>query len=34
MVTAALRSVFSQENAAGLVERWDDLAASLDERFP
>ncbi len=29
MVTAALRSVFSQEDAVGLVERWDDLAASL-----
>lgn len=34
MVTAALRSVFSQEDAVGLVERWDDLAASLAERFP
>jgi putative transposase len=34
MVTAALRSVFSQEDAIGLVERWDDLAASLAERFP
>jgi transposase-like protein len=34
MVTAALRSVFSQEDAAGLVERWDDLANSLAERFP
>ena len=34
MVTAALRSVFSQEDATGLVERWDDLASSLTERFP
>ncbi|WP_094554839.1 transposase [Synechococcus sp. 1G10] len=34
MVTAALRSVISQEGAVGLVERWDDLAASLAERFP
>lgn len=34
MVTAALRSVFSQEDAVGLVERWDDLANSLAERFP
>jgi putative transposase len=34
MVTAALRSVFSQEDAVGLVERWDDLADSLAERFP
>ena len=34
MVTAALRSVFSQEDAIDLVERWDDLAASLVERFP
>ena len=29
MVTAALRSVFIQEDAAWLVERWDDLASSL-----
>ena len=34
MVTAGLRSVFSQENPVGLVERWDDLASSLAERFP
>jgi transposase-like protein len=34
MVTAALRSVFSQQDATGLVERWDDLASSLTERFP
>ena len=34
MVTAALRSVFSQENAAGLVEGWDDQARSLAEWFP
>ena len=33
MVTAAMRSVFSQEDAVGLVERWEDLAASLAERF-
>ena len=34
MVTAALRSVFAQGDATGLVERWDDLASSLAERFP
>ena len=34
MVTAALRAVYSQESFAGLVERWDDLASSLAERFP
>jgi transposase-like protein len=34
MVTAALRSVFSQEDAVGLVARWDDLSDSLAERFP
>jgi len=34
MVTAALRSVFSQEDAVGLVARWDDLSGSLAERFP
>ena len=34
MVTAALRSVFAQEDATSLVERWDDLASSLTERFP
>jgi transposase-like protein len=34
MVTAALRAVFSQESATGLVERWDDLASCLAERFP
>ncbi len=34
MVTAALRSVFSQADSVGLVQRWDDLAASLAERFP
>jgi hypothetical protein len=33
MVTAALRSVFAQENAAEIESRWDDLAASLAERF-
>ena len=34
MVTAALRSVFAQETAAEIESRWDDLAASLAERFP
>ena len=34
MVTAALRSVFAQENAADIEARWDDLASSLAERFP
>ncbi|MFM9101645.1 MAG: IS256 family transposase [Cyanobium sp.] len=34
MVTAALRSVFAQETEAELESRWDDLAASLVERFP
>jgi len=34
MVTAALRSVFAQENAADILSRWDDLAVSLAERFP
>ena len=34
MVTAALRSVFAQENAGEILTRWDDLAASLAERFP
>ena len=34
MVTAALRSVFSKEEATGLLERWDDPASSLTERFP
>jgi putative transposase len=33
-VTAALRSVFAQENATEILTRWDDLAASLAERFP
>jgi putative transposase len=33
MVTAALRSVFAQETAAEIESRWDDLAASLAERF-
>ena len=32
--TAALRSVFAQENAGEILSRWDDLAASLMERFP
>jgi len=34
MVTAALRSVFAQEKASEIEARWDDLAASLAERFP
>jgi hypothetical protein len=34
MDTAALRAVFAQEDATGLVERWDDLASSLAVRFP
>jgi transposase-like protein len=34
MVTAASRSVFAQETAAEIQSRWDDLAASLAERFP
>jgi len=34
MVTAAQRSVFAQENAGEILSRWDDLAASLIERFP
>jgi putative transposase len=34
MVTAALRSVFAQESADEIRSRWDDLAASLAERFP
>ena len=34
MVTAALRSVFAQEDATGILARWDDLATSLAERFP
>ena len=34
MVTAALRSVFAQDTAAEILSRWDDLAASLAERFP
>ena len=34
MVTAALLSVFAQESAEEIESRWDDLAASLAERFP
>ena len=34
MVTAALRSVFAQETAEEIESRWDDLVASLAERFP
>jgi putative transposase len=34
MVTIQLRSVFAQETAADILNRWDDLAASLAERFP
>jgi putative transposase len=33
MVTAVLRSVFAQETAAEIKSCWDDLAASLAERF-
>jgi transposase-like protein len=33
MVTAALRRVFAQENAAEILSCWDDLAPSLAERF-
>jgi transposase-like protein len=33
MVTAALRSVFAQEDASEIASRWDDLANSLAERF-
>jgi putative transposase len=34
MVTAALRSVFAQEIATEMLTRWDDLTASLADRFP
>ncbi len=34
MVTAALRSVLAQEEAAEIEACWDDLASSLAERFP
>ncbi len=34
MVTAALRLVFAQESADEILSRWDDLAASLADRFP
>jgi len=34
MVTAALRSVFAEETADEIESRWDDLAASLADRFP
>jgi len=34
MVTATLRSMFGQETAAEIESRWNDLAASLAERFP
>ena len=34
MVTAVLRSVFAQAEASDILARWDDLAASLAERFP
>lgn len=34
MGTAAMRSVFAQEDASEIESRWDDLAASLAEHFP
>ncbi len=34
MLTAALRSVFAQEDASEIESRWDGLPASLVERFP
>lgn len=34
MVTIQLRSVFAQETAADILNRWDDLAASLAECLP
>ena len=34
MITAALRSVFAHVTVAEIESRWDDLAASLAERFP
>ena len=34
MVTAALRSVCAQEEAAEIEARWEGLASSLAERFP
>jgi hypothetical protein len=34
LTTAALPSVFAQETAEEIESRWDDLAASLAERFP
>ena len=34
VVTAALRSVFAQEEASYILARWGDLASSLAERFP
>ena len=34
MVTAALRGMLAQDTAAEIESRWDDLAASLAERFP
>ncbi len=33
MVTVALRGVFAQETSAEIEAHWDDLAASLAERF-
>jgi hypothetical protein len=33
MVTAALSSLFAQENNGEIRSRWDDLAVTLDDRF-
>ena len=34
IVTASLRSLSAQESSEEIESRWDDLAASLAERFP
>jgi hypothetical protein len=33
MVTAALSSLFAQENNGEIRSRWDDLAVTLNDRF-